>query len=301
MGTRNKPQDSVQDKRRKISRANPAGGYLAPNSVEAKPLSLIDVRAMRARSEPIAMLTCYDASFAQLLDRCGVDMLLIGDSLGNVIQGHTSTAGVTLDEMLYHTAAVARGTRRGIVVTDLPWNSYHRTIEQACDSAARAMAAGAKMVKLEGGAWLAPTVRFLTERGIPVCAHLGLLPQTAAATGGYRVQGREPSAADEIVRTAVELVEAGAASVLLEMVPSSLGKRVTQAITVPTIGIGAGPDTSGQVLVLYDVLDVFPGRKARFVKNYMAGAGNIDQAVRDYVGEVKARRYPAPEHCYPDE
>jgi 3-methyl-2-oxobutanoate hydroxymethyltransferase len=272
-----------------------ATGYLATSSTEAKPLSLLDLKAMRARGEPIAMLTCYDASFAQLLDRCGVDMLLVGDSLGNVVQGHSSTARVTLEEMLYHTEAVARGTRRGIVVMDLPWNSYQRSVEQACDSAGRAIAAGAKMVKLEGGAWLASTVRFLTERGIPVCAHLGLMPQTAAASGGFKVQGREASAADEIVRTAATLVEAGAASVLLEMVPSSLGKRVTETITAPTIGIGAGPDTSGQVLVLYDVLDVFPGRKARFVKNYMAGAGMIEQAVRNYVAEVKARTYPAPE------
>ena len=269
-----------------------------PAAPEKKPVTLAELDAMRARGEPITMLTCYDASFAALLARAGVDTILIGDSLGMVIQGHSGTAKVTLEDIAYHTAAVVRGAPRALVIADMPWNTYHGSPAQAFDSAARLVAAGAQMVKMEGGEWLVPTTRFLAERGIPVCSHLGLLPQTVASAGGYRVQGRDPAGAERIVNEARAHAEAGARMVLMEMIPDSLARRVTEAVSVPTIGIGAGPHVSGQVLVLYDILDVFPGKKARFVKNYLAATGNIEAAVRAYVSEVKAGAYPAKEHSF---
>jgi 3-methyl-2-oxobutanoate hydroxymethyltransferase len=274
------------------------GAGAAP-AAERKIVTVSELHAMRARNEPIVMLTCYDASFAALEERCAIDVILIGDSLGMVIQGDNSTARVSLGDIIYHVGAVSRGARRSFILADMPWNSYHQSPQQAFDSAAKLIAAGAHMVKMEGGDWLVPTTRFLTERGIAVCTHLGLMPQAIPSPAGYRVQGRDPAAADAIVRDAKAHVAAGAQMVLLELVPNPLGKRVTEAVDVPVIGIGAGPDVSGQVLVLYDILDVYPGRKARFVKNYLTETCNIEGAIRAYHAEVKSRAYPAPEHCFP--
>lgn len=261
-------------------------------------MTVSTLRKMAAEGEKISMLTCYDASFAALLDEAGVDILLIGDSLGMVVQNLDSTLPVTLEDMVYHTRCVARGTRRALVLADLPFGAYQASPAQAFDSSARLMQAGAHMVKLEGGAFMAETTRFLVERGIPVCSHIGLTPQFVNAFGGYRVQGKSASDADRILEDAHALAEAGASLVLMECVPAELAARVTASLPVPTIGIGAGPDVSGQVLVLHDMLGVYPGKKARFVKNFMAGADSIQSAVSAYVGAVKDGRFPAPEHCF---
>jgi 3-methyl-2-oxobutanoate hydroxymethyltransferase len=244
------------------------------------------------------MLTCYDASFARLLDAQGVDCLLIGDSLGMVIQGLDSTLPVTLDEVAYHTRCVARGLGAAWLIADMPFGSYQAGPQAALDSAVKLMQAGAKMVKLEGGAWLAPTIAFLVERGIPVCAHLGLTPQSVHALGGYRIQGRSDSDAERLLADARALDEAGAALIVLELIPAALAARVTQAVTMATIGIGAGRDVSGQVLVLHDMLDVYPGKKPRFVRNFMQGQPDIGAAVAAYVAAVKDRSFPGPEHGY---
>ncbi|MCS6944135.1 MAG: 3-methyl-2-oxobutanoate hydroxymethyltransferase [Sutterellaceae bacterium] len=253
---------------------------------------------MHRQREPIAMLTCYDASFAALLDEAGVDTVLVGDSLGMVVQGHATTLPVTLEHMAYHTACVARALRYAWLVVDMPFASYQSSPIAAYENAAKLMAAGAHMVKLEGGAWLAPTVRRLTTRGIPVCAHLGLTPQSVHALGGYRVQGRSEEAAAQLQRDALALQEAGASMLVLEMVPAALAAAITQALAIPTIGIGAGNQTSGQVLVLHDMLDVYPGRRPRFVRNFMAGAGSIRAAIEAYVAAVRDRSFPGPEHSY---
>jgi 3-methyl-2-oxobutanoate hydroxymethyltransferase len=263
-----------------------------------KPVTLPRLRDMRAAGEPITMLTCYDASFARLLDAQGVDCLLIGDSLGMVIQGLDSTLPVTLDEVAYHTRCVARGLGAAWLIADMPFGSYQAGPQAALDSAVRLMQAGAKMVKLEGGAWLAPTIAFLVERGIPVCAHLGLTPQSVHALGGYRIQGRSDSDAERLLADARALDDAGAALIVLELIPAALAARVTQAVTMATIGIGAGRDVSGQVLVLHDMLDVYPGKKPRFVRNFMQGQPDIGAAVAAYVAAVKDRSFPGPEHGY---
>jgi 3-methyl-2-oxobutanoate hydroxymethyltransferase len=273
------------------------GGTSTNEAPVRKAVTLPSLLAMRASGEKIAMLTCYDASFASLMDRCGVDILLIGDSLGMVCQGFDSTLPVTVADVAYHTASVVRGRKHALVLADLPFGTYG-TLQQAYDSCAALMRAGAQMIKIEGGAWLADTVRFLTERGIPVCAHIGLTPQFVHQLGGYRVQGKTDEGAEQLKRDALALQEAGAAMVLLEAVPAALGKEVTGVLQVPTIGIGAGPDCSGQVLVMHDLLGVFPGRKARFVKNFMEGQTSIDAAVQAYVAAVKDRSFPAPEHCF---
>ncbi len=270
----------------------------APASSARKPVTLPRLREMRERGEPIAVLTCYDASFARLLDLHGVDCVLVGDSLGMVVQGLDSTLPVTLDEAAYHTRCVARGVSAAWLIADMPFGSYQAGAVQAFDSAVRLMQAGAKMVKLEGGAWLAPTIAFLVERGIPVCAHLGLTPQSVHALGGYRVQGRSDAEAERLLADARALDAAGAALLVLELIPSALAERVTQAVTMPTIGIGAGNAVSGQVLVLHDMLDVYPGRKPRFVRNFMAGQTDIGAAIAAYVAAVKDRSFPAPEHGY---
>lgn len=269
-----------------------------PSSAERKPVTLPALMQMRERNEPITMLTCYDASFARLLDECGVDCVLVGDSLGMVVQGHASTLPVTLTDVAYHTQSVARGLRASWLLADLPFGSYAGSPQQALQSASMLMQAGAQMVKLEGGAWLAPTVRFLVERGIPVCAHLGLTPQSVHALGGYRVQGRSEAGAARLLDDARALQDAGAAMLVLELIPAALASEVTAALRIPTIGIGAGPATSGQVLVLHDMLDVFPGRKPRFVRNFMQGSESIGAAVRHYVAAVRTRSFPAPEHTY---
>ena len=269
-----------------------------PPSAARKPVTLPRLREMRAAGEPIAMLTCYDASFARLLDAQGVDCVLVGDSLGMVIQGLDSTLPVSMDEVAYHTRCVARGLSAAWLIADMPFGSYQAGPEQALDSAVELMQAGAKMVKLEGGEWLAPTVAFLVERGIPVCAHLGLTPQSVHALGGYRIQGRSESDAERLLADARTLDEAGAAMMVLELIPTALAARVTDAVALATIGIGAGGQVSGQVLVLHDMLDVYPGRKPRFVRNFMQGQPDIASAVAAYVAAVKDRSFPSAEHGY---
>ena len=266
--------------------------------VAPKAVTIPSLNAMRAAGHPIAMLTCYDASFASLMDRCGVHMLLIGDSLGMVCNGHASTLPVTVAEVAYHTAAVARGSKSAMIVADLPFGSY-ATPQAAFDNAVVLMQAGAHMVKLEGGAWLADTVKFLTERSVPVCAHLGLTPQSVHQLGGYKVQGKTLESAEQLKADARLLQQAGASLLVLEAIPAALGKDVTELLSMPTIGIGAGPDCSGQVLVMHDLLGVFPGRKAKFVKNFMDGqVTTIEGAVTAYVDAVSNRSFPAPEHCF---
>lgn len=265
---------------------------------ERKAVNLIDLKSRRASGDRIVMLTCYDASFTRMLDDCGVDVLLIGDSLGMVLQGHSSTLPVTMDQMAYHTECVARAKPKAWILADMPFGSYQESPAQAYANAARLIAAGAQMVKIEGGGWLAPTVEFLTQRGISVCAHLGLTPQSVHQLGGYRVQGRDQSAADQLIADAKLLEASGADMVLVELIPTPVGARLTESLKVPTIGIGAGPHMTGQVLVLHDILDVTPGKKARFAKNYMRGAGSIREAVSRYVQEVKSGAYPGPEHGF---
>jgi 3-methyl-2-oxobutanoate hydroxymethyltransferase len=253
----------------------------------------------RARSgEKLVMLTAYDASFAQISEAAGVEILLVGDSLGMVIQGRDSTLPVTLEQAEYHVGCVARGSQKALVLADLPFGSYQESPAQAFASAARLMAAGAGMVKLEGGSPMVETTRFLVERGVPVCAHIGLTPQSVHTLGGYRVQGKQEDAADKLVADAKALEAAGAALVLMEAMPAAVAGRVTQSLTVPTIGIGAGVEVCGQVLVVYDMLDIFPGRKARFVKNFMEGAPSVRAAIEAYVKAVKAKSFPAPEHSF---
>jgi len=246
----------------------------------------------------VAMLTCYDASFASLLDQAGVDTMLIGDSLGNVIQGHDSTLPVSLDEMAYHTRCVVRGSKRAFIVADMPFGSFQVSPAQAFENAAKLMAAGAQMVKLEGGAVMVETVKFLVDRGVPVCGHVGLTPQSVHQLGGYRVQGREEAAARQLVADAEALSAAGASMIVLEAVPAKLAAETTRKASALTIGIGAGVECDGQVLVLHDMLDVYPGKKAKFVKNFMAGADSIQAAVAAYVQQVKAKDFPGPEHSF---
>lgn len=261
-------------------------------------LTMTHLYKMAREQEKIAVLTCYDASFSTLLDGCGVDVMLIGDSLGMVLQGHDSTLPVSLADMAYHTRCVAAGAKRAFIVADLPFGSYQVSPQQAFDSSAQLMAAGAHMVKLEGGAPMRDTVAFLTERGIPVCAHLGLTPQSVHQLGGYRVQGKTEDAAQRLLDDAQLLAAAGAGMLVLEAIPADLAKRVTEALTIPTIGIGAGVDCSGQVLVLHDMLGVYPGKKAKFVRNFMEGAASIQAAVQSYVAAVKDRSFPTAEHSF---
>lgn len=264
---------------------------------QRKPISLPRLAQMRAAGDKITMLTAYDATFAAVADAAGVETILVGDSLGMVCQGLPSTVGVTLETMAYHTASVARGLRRAQgtawVVADLPYGSYQESPEQAMRSATALMQAGAHMVKLEGGGWTAPTVRFLVERGIPVCAHLGLTPQTVHALGGYRVQGRSDAAAAELRRHALELQDAGAAMLVLEMVPAQLSAELTQELAhCHTIGIGAGNGTAGQVLVLHDMLGMNLGKMPKFVRNFMHDAGSVRGAMQAYVRAVKDGSFP---------
>ncbi len=284
-------------------------GTLSPTSAPAatqpsrKPISLPRLREMHAAGEKITMLTAYDATFAAVADSAGVECILVGDSLGMVCQGLTSTVGVTLEVMRHHTECVANGLRRvqGVawLIGDLPFGTYHESKEQALRSAAVLMQAGAHMVKLEGGGWTTEVVHFLVERGIPVCAHLGLTPQTVHALGGYRVQGKTDEAAAKLKREASALQDAGAAMLVLEMVPEVLATALTTTLaSCPTIGIGAGNGCAGQVLVLHDMLGIYPGKKARFVKDYMHGADSVADAVKRYVTEVKNGSFPAVEHSF---
>jgi len=261
-------------------------------------ITLTTLQKMAEEGSRIAMLTCYDASFAAVLEAAGVDSLLIGDSLGNVLQGHESTLPVTQRDMVYHTQCVARGSKRAFIIGDMPFSTFQVSPQEAFRNAAELMAAGAHMVKIEGGRPMLDTVEFLADRGIPVCGHLGLTPQSVHALGGYRVQGRGEDAGQLLLKEAKQLQQAGAGMVVLEAIPAALAGAVTEALKIPTIGIGAGVDCSGQVLVLHDMLDVYPGKKAKFVKNYMRPAGSIQGAVELYVKEVKARTFPGPEHSF---
>lgn len=264
-----------------------------------RPHTLTSLIKMRAEKQKIAMLTCYDASFATLCERAGVDVLLVGDSLGNVLQGHKTTLPVTLEHISYHTSCVTRASQTAWIIADMPFGSYQETPSQAMRNAAQLMAAGAHMVKLEGGAFLAETVRFLVERGVPVCAHIGLTPQSVHQLGGYRVQGRAQAQAQSLKEDAKTLESAGASMMVMEMVPHILANEITAATeTLITIGIGASPDCHGQVLVLHDILGVFPGKKARFVKNFMEGAPSIEAAVTNYATEVKNGTFPNQDQCY---
>lgn len=261
-------------------------------------MNLVALQQMKQRGEKIAVLTCYDASFAKLCENAGVDVLMVGDSLGMVLQGADSTLAVTLHDMLYHTRCVAKGAGKAYIVADMPFGSYQQNPQQALRNAARLMAAGAHMVKLEGGAVMADTLRFLVERGIPVCGHLGLTPQSVHQLGGYRVQGKTEQDAQQLLQDAKVLDAAGAGLLVLEMIPAGLAKQITESVSTPTIGIGAGLDCAGQVLVLHDMLGIYTEKTPRFVRNFMDGAGSILQAVEAYVQAVKAGEFPASEHSF---
>jgi 3-methyl-2-oxobutanoate hydroxymethyltransferase len=274
-------------------------GTLPPASPVAarKPISLPRLNDLRARGEKITMLTAYDATFAAVADAAGVECILVGDSLGMVCQGLASTVGVTLETMRYHVESVVRGLQRvqgtAWVIGDLPFGSYHASREQALHSASVLMQAGAHMVKLEGGGWTNDTVRFLVERGIPVCAHLGLTPQTVHALGGYRVQGRDDAGAQQLKQEALALQDAGATLLVLEMVPAALSNEVTQALPrCHTIGIGAGNGTAGQVLVMHDMLGINLGKNPKFVRNFMQGQASVLDAMTHYVKCVKDGSFP---------
>jgi 3-methyl-2-oxobutanoate hydroxymethyltransferase len=269
--------------------------YLQETSRSA--VTVPKLQAMREAGEKIAMLTCYDASFAALLDRAGVDTLLIGDSLGNVLQGQATTLPVTLDEIAYHTACVARAKPSALIVADMPFGTYG-TSADAFASAVKLMQAGAQMVKLEGGEWLADTVRFLVERSVPVCAHVGLTPQSVHAFGGFKVQGKTEAGASQLLRDSRAVQDAGAQLLVMEAMPTLLAAEVTKQLRIPTIGIGAGVECSGQVLVLHDMLGIFPGKRPRFVKDFMQGQPSILAAVEAYVRAVKDGTFPGPEHTF---
>ena len=261
-------------------------------------ITLTDLHKLRRDGSKIAVLTGYDASFAALLEAAGVDSILVGDSLGNVLQGQDTTLPVTLADMVYHMACVARGAKRAFLIGDMPFGSYQESAEQAFRNAALLMAAGAHMVKLEGGVTFAQTTEFLVKRGVPVCGHLGLTPQSVHQLGGFRVQGKTVDAARQLIEDALALERAGAGLLVLEAIPATLAAEVTASLSIPTIGIGAGRDCSGQVLVLHDLLGVFPGKKAKFVRNFMEGATSIQQAVENYVRAVKDGSFPGPEHSF---
>lgn len=264
-----------------------------------KPVTVATIAEMKRAEEKIACLTAYDFCFAALLDRTGVDLVMVGDSLGMVMQGHASTLPVSVAHMVYHSSCVARGITRALLVADLPFMSYQQSAEQALANAGRMMQkGGAHVVKLEGGEVMAPTVRFLVDRGIPVCGHIGLTPQSVHQLGGYRVQGRGDDAAQRLTTDARALQDAGASLLVLEAIPSTLAGDITRALKIPTIGIGAGVDCDGQVLVLQDMLGVYPHASPKFAKNFMSGQASVEDAVRAYIAAVKAQRFPGPEHSY---
>ncbi|QWE30462.1 3-methyl-2-oxobutanoate hydroxymethyltransferase [Polynucleobacter sp. Adler-ghost] len=262
-----------------------------------KPITISKLLTMHAEGEKITMLTAYDSTMSALLNRSGVETILIGDSLGNVIQGHSSTTPVTVEQVAYHTECVARANTHAFIIADLPFASYGDPV-QALDSAAELMRAGADMVKLEGGDWQIDIIQYLVERSVPVCAHLGLLPQSVHILGGYKVQGKSKDAASLMLEQAIACEQAGAQMIVLEAIPSSLGKLITESLTIPTIGIGAGTNCSGQVLVLQDMLGISPGKPPKFVKNFMDGHTSIEAAVKAYVREVKSGKFPGPEHGF---
>ncbi len=261
-------------------------------------VSVATLRKMKEAGEKFAALTAYDASFARLLDEAGVAVALVGDSLGMVLQGQESTIPVTLEEMIYHTRLVRRGCEKAMVVADLPFMTY-ATPEIAMHSAARLMKeGGAHMVKLEGGALMVETVGALAERGVPVCAHLGLLPQSVHKLGGYRVQGRDTETAETMLADALAMEQAGADLLVLECIPRQLASRISEALSIPVIGIGAGPDTDGQVLVLYDILGITPGKRPSFSYDFLADTGSVAAAIVAYVQQVRAGTFPGDEHSF---
>ena len=263
-----------------------------------KPVTITTLRELKQAGQKITCLTAYDYSFASLLDRAGLDAIMVGDSLGMTMQGHASTLPVTIDDMAYHCACVTRGVTRALIIGDMPFGSYQVSPEQAFENAAILMQAGAQVVKLEGGAPMAGTVRFLVGRGIPVCAHLGLTPQSVHQLGGYRVQGRDEAAAARLRDDANQLQAAGACLLVLEAVPAALAKAISAELAIPTIGIGAGADTDGQVLVLQDMLGLYPRPSPKFSRNFMQGAESIEAAVKAYVEAVRGKTFPGPEHSY---
>lgn len=271
--------------------------YLQEKNADRSARTITALQAMHQSGEKIAVLTAYESSFAALIDQAGIDAMLIGDSLGNVIQGHCTTTPVTISDMAYHTQCVSKGNQTAFLIADMPFGSYS-TPEQAMVNAVILMRAGAQMIKLEGGSWLAETVQFLVQRSVPVCGHLGLLPQSIHTLGGFKVHGKSPEAAQQLIADAMALESAGAQMLVLEAIPSDLGSKVTKAINIPTIGIGAGPDCSGQVLVMHDMLGAFPGRSPKFVKNFLEGQSSLSAAVAAYIAAVKAGTFPAPEHCF---
>lgn len=260
-------------------------------------VTLNTLHAYKKTGEKFAVLTAYDATFSNVVSQAGVEAILVGDSLGMVLQGNDSTLPVSMEDMIYHTKCVVRGNTNALIIADLPFMSY-ATPEQAMINCARLMQAGANIVKLEGGAWLEQSIAMLNERGIPSCVHLGLTPQAVNKFGGYKVQGRDQVSRDAMLNDAIILEKAGASILLLECVPSDLAEQITQSVNIPVIGIGAGPSTDAQVLVLQDMLNIPNGKKARFVKNYMAQADDIPGAIARFVEEVKEGSFPAPEHCF---
>ena len=274
--------------------------YVENASVPArKPVTVPGLRAMKAEGRKIVMLTAYDASFAAQLEQAGVDIALVGDSLGMVVQGQRSTLPVTLDQMVYHTRMVARGLSSAMLVTDMPFMA-DRDTAFALEAGARLVGeAGAAMVKIEGAApHILEAIHALSERAIPVCAHLGLTPQSVHKFGGYKVQGREHEAAERVVSEALAVQQAGADILVLEGVPTSLGERITQAVDIPVIGIGAGPYCDGQVLVIYDMLGITPGKRPKFSKDFLAGRGSVQEAIAAFVADVRSGVFPATEHSY---
>ena len=261
-----------------------------------KTSTINSLQAMKANGEKFAVITAYDFTFSRLIEQSGIEVVLVGDSLGNVIQGQDSTLPVTIEEMAYHTSAVNRGNKRSFLISDMPFMSYATEI-QAMDNARLLMQAGAHMVKLEGGEWLADTVYLLSERGIPVCGHVGLTPQSVHKLGGYKVQGKEELAAEKMISDAKVLEEAGAGMMLVECVPSSLGRELSSALSIPVIGIGAGPDTDAQVLVLHDMLGISQ-KLPRFSKNFLEETDSIAEAITAYGDAVRQGTFPAPEHCF---
>jgi 3-methyl-2-oxobutanoate hydroxymethyltransferase len=260
--------------------------------------TLSKLKSMHDKGEKIAVLTCYDASFATLLESQGVDVLLVGDSLGMVIQGRETTLPVTIEQMAYHTSCVVSGAQQAFVIADMPFGTSQFSARETFGHAVQLMQAGAEMIKLEGGAEMAETIHFLTSRGIPVCAHIGLTPQSVHQLGGYKVQGRDDVAAQRLRDDAQALQQAGAGMIVMEAVPASLATDITAQLHISTIGIGAGAGCSGQVLVLYDLLGIYPGKKARFVKDFMQGSASIAEAVASYVLEVKSGAFPTAEHSF---
>lgn len=272
--------------------------YASDAPAPRTPVTAPDLRRMKGEGRPIVALTCYDAAFASVLDAEGVDVVLVGDSLGMVVQGHPSTLPVTVDDIAYHCASVSRGLRSALLLADMPFGA-DATPERALEASLRFLKAGhASMVKIEGAGPKLDTLRFLVEREVPVCAHLGLTPQSVLRLGGYKVQGREAAAAEQLRHDARAVEAAGASALVLECVPSALAAAITRDIGIPTIGIGAGVDCDGQVLVLHDLLGVGGGRRPRFVKDFLADGGSVAGAVRAYASAVRSRTFPAPEHAY---